>query len=67
MSTELGRGLVAEDPHCINVLSFADEFREDFIFWRSQEKIGEGIAQRRGDDEFRGGDTGSNGPEPGAK
>ncbi len=43
-STELGCGLVTEDPHCIKVLSFSDEFREDFIFWRGQEKIGEGIA-----------------------
>ena len=43
-STELGCGLLTEDPHCIKVLSFSDEFREDFIFWRSQEKIGEGIA-----------------------
>ena len=55
---------MTEWPHCIKVLSFSDEFCEDFIFWRSQEKIGERIAQRRGDDKFRGSDTGPNGPEP---
>ena len=59
--------MVTEKAHCIKVLSFADEFREDCVFWRSQEKIGERIAQRRGDDEFRGGDSGPNGPEPGAE
>ena len=42
--------MVTEWPHCIKVLPFSDTFRADFIFWRSQEKIRERIAQRRGHD-----------------
>ncbi len=66
-STELCCSLATEKPHRIKVLSLSDEFREDFIFWRSQEKIGERIAQCRCGDEFGGGNTRSNGPEPRAE
>ncbi len=59
--------MATEKPHRIKVLSLSDEFREDFIFWRSQEKIGERIAQCRCGDEFGGGNTRSNGPEPRAE
>ena len=59
--------MAPERRHRIGVLSLANEFREDFIFWRSQEKIGERIAQCRRGDEFGGGNTRSNGPEPRAE
>ena len=65
--TSLAGSLAAEKLDGIKVLSFADEFYEDFVFWRSQEKIGERVTQRRCGNELRRGDTGSDSPQPRAE
>ena len=56
-----------EGLHFVGVLSFGDEFREDGAFWGIQEKFGEALGLRGGDDELGGRDTGANGSQPSAE